>query len=85
LGDELIQAAEYGSLAEVKRLLEEGAVVNRQGEWGLTALMNAASGGAPAESPFLLRGFLASGALAASIGFAVMGNNKTLFKGKHNG
>ena len=51
----------------------------------LAALMNTASGGAPAESPFLLWRFFASGALAASIGFAVMGNNKTLFKGKHNG
>ena len=40
LGDDLLQATEYGDLAEVKRLLEEGADVNFH--YNITALMWAA-------------------------------------------
>ena len=39
LGVALLQAAEAGDLAEVERLLEEGADVNWQDEWGITTLM----------------------------------------------
>ena len=44
-GDELLQAARDGDLAEVERLLEAGADVNLQGDYGGTALMAAAARG----------------------------------------
>ena len=45
LGDELIQAAHNNDLEEVERLLEAGADVNWQDEYGDTALYYAVMGG----------------------------------------
>ena len=44
LCDELIQAAEDGNWAEVERLIEAGADVNVQNNYGNIALMYAAEG-----------------------------------------
>jgi ankyrin repeat protein len=45
LGDELLQAAEDGDLIEVEKLIEAGADVNLQDEWGNTALSEAVKKG----------------------------------------
>jgi len=45
LGYELLQAAEDGDLIEVEKLIEAGADVNLQDEWGNTALSEAAING----------------------------------------
>jgi hypothetical protein len=42
LGDDLIQAAEEGDLADVERQLEAGVDVNWQNDRGVTALMGVA-------------------------------------------
>ena len=39
LGDELIQAAKVGDIAEVKSLIEAGADVNYKDKYGYTALI----------------------------------------------
>ncbi len=45
LSDNLPGAVEDGDLIEVERLLEEGADVNLQDEWGITALLMAVKKG----------------------------------------
>ena len=54
LNDQLIQAAEKGDTAAVQQLLDKGANIEAQSDYGRTALMYAATNGYPEVVKLLL-------------------------------
>eukprot|EP00756_Hemistasia_phaeocysticola_P029211 Hpha_TRINITY_DN16216_c1_g1::TRINITY_DN16216_c1_g1_i35::g.12775::m.12775 len=54
INDQLVQAAQWGNTATVRRLVESGASLEAKGGWGYTALMKAAMYGHTATVQLLL-------------------------------